>query len=87
MTKDHGRTALIDMDNATITFHSDRKSTIAEIGISLSVGDSFEYFTGVGSSRRVRGDAYDERTGNLLALYRAVQHVAAELKKEVNKIR
>lgn len=87
----HGRKANVRNAVCDYSVYTDRKSTIVQVNLDLVYpGDdnrmNVETYVGCGSSRRVAEDSYDERTGNLLALYRALQHVTAELKKEVDKI-
>lgn len=80
--KQHGKSINVDNERPWLRVYSDGKSTIAEV---IVWADGHEY-RGSGSSRRVKGDAYDARTGNLLAIFRAVDDVRGQLKKEVDKI-
>lgn len=82
MADTHGRSALFGTGGIQRTVVTDNKSTIAEVFVDIAG----ERFFGVGSSRRVKEDAYNARTGELLATYRAVIRLASALKAEVDKI-
>jgi Domain of unknown function (DUF1876) len=85
--KSYGKDAQRNSFRPSLEIFTDRKSTVAEIVIYLGTeAPNVEEFIGTGSSRRVKDDKYDERIGHLLAVYRAVEDVRAQLKKEVDKI-
>lgn len=78
----HGQHIVEDAAAGYFKFISNDKATLAEVGVF--VGN--EVFLGTGASWRTGEDKYDGRTGDLLAVFRAVDELRTQLKKEVDKV-
>jgi hypothetical protein len=65
-----------------VMFRSDSKATIVDISIAL--GNT--HYVATGSSWRNSGDTYDEHSGNIIALSRAIEELKDILKTEAEKI-
>lgn len=82
LPKTRGGSLRTDICDAHLLLANDKTMTLAEF--SLKIGN--ETFTGTGNSRRVREDKYDERTGNLIAAYRALSAVVNILGQQVKNL-
>jgi len=61
-----------------LTTMTDKTVTLAEVSFSINETE----YIGTGFSHRMRGDKYDEYTGNLIAVHRAVEKVEQMLYQE-----
>lgn len=77
-----GSHLIFDEDRQVLFLVTDKTATTAEL--TLTIGDT-EY-SATGSSWRVRGDDYDEYTGELNAVYRAVKQMENILRSEVERL-
>jgi len=62
--------------------NTDKTSTQTELAFSIAG----VRYSATGSSWRVTGDTYDEATGSLLAVYRAVKQMENILRREVEAL-
>lgn len=60
---------------------SDKKSTVAYVHVHVGG----KVYDGYGSSRRMKGDLYNENTGDLIAYTRALEKVLMQMKDDVKK--
>lgn len=61
---------------------SDKDATVARVAATITTPDGTASFEATGSSRRDRGDSYDQFTGDTLAIGRALVKLGQKLEKQ-----